>query len=281
MAGIFGICLDMDLFRFKEGRTPLLISVPHAGLYVPPDISARFQPSAHSLPDTDRHVDRLYDFAESMGAWMLVATHNRYVVDLNRPVDGSVLYPGENNTELVPLSDFDLNPVYLPGQEPDQAEHDERIKRYWQPYHDCLAQTLEAISGRYGIALLFDAHSIPSEVPRFFSGRLQDLNLGSADGEAASPELVARLGEICTRTDDYSSIVDGRFKGGHITRTWGDPARGIHAIQMELVQATYMDESGNRAFREDLAAGIRPVLKELLRCMLDWAAEKTGKDLTC
>jgi len=266
----------MEIFRLLPGSSPLLISVPHAGLYVPPEIRARMEDYALCLPDTDRHVDRLYDFAQELGAWILIATHNRYVIDLNRPTDGTVLYPGENNTELVPLTDFDLQPIYRSGQAPDLTEQQVRIQKYWQPYHDCLRQTLAAIRDQYGLALLYDAHSIPAEVPRFFEGRLADLNLGSADGQAACPELVARLSHVCHQTEAYSAVVDGRFKGGYITRTYGDPAHHIHAVQMELVQATYMEEKGARPYRTDLAASIQPVLRTLLVSMLEWAKEKTA-----
>jgi N-formylglutamate deformylase len=261
----------MELFHFTEGRLPLLVNVPHAGTFVPSEIMGRFSSAGQRLADTDWHVDRLYDFARTMGASMLCATHSRYVIDLNRPTDGSVLYPGENNTELVPLTSFAHEDLYRPGQRPDAEERAARIARFWQPYHEKLAQTLDDLRAQFGVALLLDAHSIPSRVPRFFEGRLWDLNLGSADGQSADPALVSALATYFAGIEPYSSTVDGRFKGGHITRTYGEPSRHVHAVQMELVQETYMQEGPDWPFIEERAARIRPVLRGMLEIMLAWA----------
>lgn len=260
----------MDIFKFRSGDSPLLVSMPHVGTLVPPEIAGRFTSEARPLPDTDWHVDRLYDFLDDLDATVIAATHSRYVVDLNRPPDNRPLYPGASNTGLCPLTTFDGAPIYA-GDEPDAAEIADRRTRYWRPYHERLSTALKDIQARQGIALLWDAHSIRSRVPRFFEGRLPDLNLGTADGASAAPALTARVAAAAVESDEFSSIVNGRFKGGYITRAYGDPREGIHALQLELSQITYMDEDPPYAFRDDLAAQIRPVLRRLVQAARDWA----------
>lgn len=257
-------------YRFSPGTTPLLVSCPHVGTHIPAGIAARMTADALDLADTDWHIERLYDFARGLGASMLVATHSRYVIDLNRPPDGSVLYANANNTELCPTTRFDLKPVYRDGQAPDEAEIKARVERYWRPYHDRLAVELKRLKERFGYALLWDAHSIASDVPRFHQGKLWDLNLGSADGTSAAKDLIERAADICRSATPYTAAIDGRFKGGHITRTYGRPAAGMHAIQLELSQATYMDEAPPYRWRDDLAEAVTPTLKRLIGSMLAW-----------
>ncbi len=258
----------MEPYRFTAGTTPLLVSCPHVGTHIPADIAARMTPAAHDLADTDWHIERLYGFARDLGASMLVATHSRYVIDLNRPPDGSILYAGANNTELCPTTRFDLKPVYKDGEAPSEAEIADRVQRYWRPYHDRLAAELKALKARHGYALLWDAHSIASMVPRFHPTKLWDLNLGSADGISAAKPLIEATAAICRSANPYTAAIDGRFKGGHITRAYGRPADGVHAIQLELAQSTYMDETPPYRWRDDLADGVRPTLKRLIETML-------------
>lgn len=263
----------MEPYRFTAGTLPLLVSMPHTGTYVPPAIKARMTEAAQGLPDTDWHMDRLYDFLGAIGASTIAATHSRYVIDLNRAPDGAALYPGANNTELCPTTTFAEEAIYRSGEEPDAAEIAQRRNDVWQPYHDRLAEELSAIKARHGIALLWDAHSIRSEVPRFFDGRLPDLNLGSADDASAEKSLMNILTSVAREAEvlGYSYAINGRFKGGYITRHYGDPANAIHAVQLELSQITYMDEDPPFAFREDLADKVRPVLAGLIQTMLAWA----------
>lgn len=263
----------MDSFRFQAGDVPLLVSMPHVGIYVPPDIAARLSPAAQALPDTDWHVDRLYDFLGDLGASTIAATHSRYVIDLNRPPDNTPLYPGADNTSLCPTTMFDEAPIYLDGAEPDKAEIAARCDAIWRPYHEQLGAELAALKSRHGHALLWDAHSIRSQVPRFFEGRLPDLNFGSGGGVTSEPGLLRQLSAVTAESPEYTHVVDGRFKGGYITRANGDPAADVHAVQLELSQITYMDEDAPYGFREDLAAGIRPLLRDLLATALDWLGD--------
>lgn len=261
----------MDIFTFRSGDSPLLVSMPHVGTHVPPEIAERFTSEARPLPDTDWHVDRLYDFLDDLDATVIAAAHSRYVVDLNRPPDDRPLYPGASNTGLCPLTTFDGAPIYA-EDEPNAAEIAERRTRYWRPYHERLSTALKEIQTRQGIALLWDAHSIRSRVPRFFEGRLPDLNIGTADGAGADAALTERIAAAAAaKGADYTAVVNGRFKGGYITRAYGDPREGIHALQLELSQITYMDENPPYAFRDDLAAQIRPVLRRLVQAARDWA----------
>jgi N-formylglutamate deformylase len=258
-------------FLFTPGDTPLLVSAPHVGTHIPDAIAEGMTPEALAVPDTDWHMDRLYAFARELGAGMLLATHSRYVVDLNRDPLGKPLYPGADNTEVCPASRFDRAAVYKDGRTPDAAAIARRVERYWRPYHDVLDAELRRLKRRFGVALLFDAHSILSRVPRFFDGRLPDLNLGTGSGASADPGLVARLGDVLRGSNDFSHVVDGRFKGGYITRHYGRPAEGFHAAQLEMALSVYMDEAPPWTYRPDLAERIQPVLRRLLRAMLDWA----------
>jgi len=261
----------MDLFRFRRGTSPLLVSVPHAGTYLPPEIHARLTEAAIALPDTDWHVDRLYDFLDGLGASVLVATHSRYVIDLNRPPDDANLYPGQDTTGLVPTDTVARAIIYLPGELPGGREIAERRERYWRPYHEQLERELTRIRAEHGYALLWDAHSIPSAVPRFFPGRLPDLNVGTNGGASCAPALEAVVFAAAERAAGYTAVLNGRFKGGYITRRYGRPAERIHAVQLELSQRTYMNEPPPFEFREDLAAGVRPAIRRMLATYLQAA----------
>jgi N-formylglutamate deformylase len=254
----------MDLLSLQRGTAPLLVSMPHVGTYLPAELAARMTAAALSVPDTDWHVDRLYDFLGALGASVLCPTHSRYVVDLNRPPDGANLYPGQDTTALVPTDTFAREPIYRAGSEPDEREVAERVGRYWRPYHAALRGELERIRSAHGYALLWDAHSIASELPRFFSGRLPDLNFGTASGAACAPAIEAAVLEEAGRATGYSAVLNARFKGGYITRAYGRPAERIHAIQLELSQRTYMNEPPPFEFREDLAARLRPWLRRFV-----------------
>lgn len=264
-----------DLYHFTPGRTPVLISVPHAGTYVPPEIFERLTLEARAVPDTDWHVEKLYDFAPGLGAGLLVATHSRYVVDLNRDPSGTPLYPGADNTETVPLATFARQPIYRAGGAPDDAEVQRRIAAYWRPYHERLGAELEALRRRFGVAVLWDGHSIPSVVPRFFDGRLPDLNLGSGGGTTADCELTRRVADLLAASG-FSSVLDGRFKGGYITRHYGQPQRGVHALQLEKAEIAYMDEAPPYRYDAARAARLVPVLRRAVESLVAWAGTRAA-----
>ena len=261
-------------FVFHQGTQPLLVSMPHAGTYVPPALAARFTEEARQVPDTDWHMERLYAFAKDMGASILAATHSRYVVDLNRPPDGASLYPGQSVTGLCPVDTFDDTPIYTRGDVPDDSEIAARRDAVWAPYHAQLRAELDRIRAQHGVAVLWDAHSIRSVLPRFFEGKLPDLNLGTADGASCSPALAQELLAIARSAPGYTGVLNGRFKGGHITRHYGQPERDIHAVQLEMTQCSYMQEALPFSYLPEVAAGVQPHLERMLKAVLAFAARE-------
>jgi N-formylglutamate amidohydrolase len=258
-----------ELARVERGDSALVIDVPHAGTFVPADIAARLAIGARALPDTDWHVDRLYAFARAAGATLVVATHARYVVDLNRDPGGAALYPGADNSEILPTTTFDREPVYA-GATPDGEEIADRVAMYHAPYHARLAAEVERVRARHGHAILLDGHSIRSQVPRFFDGRLPDLNLGTASGASAEPALERLAAGVLAGADGMTSVVNGRFKGGWITRHYGRPGDGVHALQLEVAQAAYMDESPPWPWDEARAVPLGRVLARLIDALVGW-----------
>lgn len=259
-----------ELARFTPGRQPVLINVPHAGTFIPGDIEAKLTPAGRAVPDTDWHVERLYVAALQMGCAMLTATHSRIVADLNRDPGGALLYPGASNTELCPTTTFADEPIYLDGELPDAHEIERRRRMYWQPYHERLATEIAAVKARHGYCILLDAHSIRSRVPRFFEGRLPDLNLGTSDGKSCSPALAARAFAALQAVPGFTAIHNGRFKGGYITRHYGRPEEHVHALQLEIAQACYMPESSPRPYDAAASAPLRQVLGGLASALLDF-----------
>lgn len=257
-----------DVFTLHRGSAPLLVSLPHDGSLIPAELAARMTPEASGAPDTDWHVSRLYAFARELGASVIVPKYSRYVVDLNRPPDDVLLYPGQNTTGLCPIVRFSGEPVYLPGQQPSPDEIAARVEAYWQPYHAALAEEIERLRAAHGRVVLWEGHSIRSVLPFLFDGRLPDLNLGTVAGESCSPALQQALERIMAAQDRYTHVANGRFKGGYITRRHGRPQEGVDAVQMELAQVNYMDE----ATFEYLPERAEPV-QEILRAMLQRCLE--------
>jgi len=255
----------MDVYQLHRGTAPLLVSLPHDGSAIPDELAARMTDAAQAAPDTDWHVSRLYAFARDMGASVLVPSYSRYVVDLNRPPDDTSLYPGQNTTGLCPAVRFSGEPVYLDGQAPDQAEVATRVDRYWRPYHEALRGELDRLREVHGRVVLWEGHSIRgSDLPFLFEGRLPDLNLGTATGTSCTPVLQQRLEAVLAAQDRFDWVANGRFKGGHITRHYGDPANGVEAVQLEIGQRTYMDEDSFE-YDEAKAPGLQVVLRGLLQ----------------
>jgi N-formylglutamate deformylase len=257
----------MQTFALHPGTAPLLVSLPHDGSRIPPELAARMTAPSRTAPDTDWFVARLYGFARALGASVIQPLHSRYVVDLNRPPDDVSLYPGQNTTGLCPAVRFDGEPVYLPGEAPTPDEVAQRVERYWMPYHHALQAELHRLKLLHGRVLLWEGHSIRSRVPFLFDGRLPDLNLGTAGGASCGATLQSRLERVLRDHGEYTHVVNGRFKGGYITRHYGDPAAGIDAVQLELAQPTYMDEDAV-AYDEGKAAQLQVVLRKMLQAGL-------------
>lgn len=258
-------------YTLHRGRTPLVVSVPHCGREIPAELRERFVPRALNVEDTDWHLDRLYAFAhETLGASLLVPRFSRYVIDLNRPSDNTPMYPGANNTELCPTRFFTGEPLYRDGEAPSDTEVQHRVETYWRPYHDALRQELARVRAAHGHAVLFDGHSIKSRLPWLFDGQLPDLNLGSAGGASCAPTLRDALAQVLEQQTDYTQVVDGRFKGGHITRHYGRPASGVHAVQLEMCWRCYVDEERPQHWDAARAARVAPLLDTLLRTAIDW-----------
>jgi N-formylglutamate deformylase len=259
-------------FDFQQGSIPLLVSMPHVGTDIPDDIASRLAPCGAARADTDWHLRQLYGFLGEMGASVISARWSRYVIDLNRPPEDTNLYPGLSTTGLCPVDTFASEPLYREGDAPNEQEVRGRLTRYWQPYHSQLRAELDRMLAIHGRVALWDAHSIASKVPRFFEGRLPDLNFGTAGGTTCSPAMEAAIVGIARAQDQFTVALNGRFKGGHITRHYGQPDMNVHAIQLEMCQCLYMDESAPFAYRPEVAARVQPLLRQLTRAAADWVA---------
>jgi len=251
------------VYTLHRGTAPLLVSIPHLGRQLPPESAAGMREVAQLQRDADWHLDRLYGFARELGASMLVATLSRYVVDLNRPPGGESLYPGQTTTGLFPTETFRGEPLYRPGGEPDEAERARRLQACWQPYHDALAGELARLRAAHGAVLLWEAHSIAGKLPRLFDGELPALNFGTNGGRSCT-DAVCEAALAPARGSGFSQVLNGRFKGGYITRRYGEPAAGVHAIQLEMAQRVYMDEEPPFDYLPDRAAQVQPLLRAML-----------------
>ncbi|WP_173819625.1 N-formylglutamate deformylase [Paraburkholderia piptadeniae] len=252
------------MFTFHQGRIPLLVSIPHLGTEIPAAIAAQMTDAALSVADTDWHLDRLYSFAKSAGASVLGARFSRYVIDLNRPPGGESLYPGQTTTGLCPAETFRGEPLYLEGNEPEQDEVQRRLERYWRPYHQKLRAELDRMKQQFGQVLLWEAHSIASVLPRLFQGRLPDLNIGTNAGASCDASILEAISSELVKGQPFTWVANGRFKGGYITRAFGQPSSGIHAVQLEMCQSTYMDEDAPFSYRQDLAERVQPVIERMM-----------------
>ncbi|MEN0614463.1 N-formylglutamate deformylase [Klebsiella indica] len=259
-------------FDLRQGNLPLLVSMPHAGTLLTPEVSRGLTPRAQRLEDTDWHIPLLYQTIADMGASTLCARYSRYVVDLNRPADDKPLY-STATTGLFTDIFFDGEALFHPGDEPDEATKAAILENVWRPYHQALADELARLREKFGYALLWDAHSIKSVVPRLFEGRLPDLNFGTADGLSCALPLSDALLASCDRFPHYSRVLNGRFKGGYITRHYGDPDNHIHAVQLEMAQCCYMDEE-SFAYITEKAGQMQRVLETLLNTALQWGREQ-------
>ena len=259
-----------DTFTLHRGRSPLLISLPHVGTVIPADQQHRYTPRALETEDTDWFLDRLYGFAAPLGATLIVPRYSRYLVDLNRSSDDAPMYPGQNNTELCPTRHFTGEALYRDGLAPDAAEIGRRVARYWQPYHDALRDELALLRSTHGHAVLFDAHSIKSELPWLFDGQLPHMSVGTASGDSCAATLRDAVMRVFAAQPDFSHVLDGRFKGGHITRHYGKPDDGVHAIQLEMCWRSYMHETPPYRWDDTRAAGVTPLLRAVVETLMGW-----------
>lgn len=250
-------------FQLHRGSVPLLVSIPHMGTEIPATLRDAYVPRALGVEDADWHLDRLYAFARDLGASVLQPRVARYVIDLNRPPDDTPMYPGASNTELCPTRFFNGDPLYRAGAAPDEQERMRRRDTWWSPYHQALRGELDRLREEHGYALLWDAHSIRAEIPWLFEGRLPDLNIGTASG-ASAHAAIADAVAAAAHHPRFTHVVDGRFKGGYITRHYGRPEQHVHAVQLEMCQYLYMREAPPRDYDESAAATIQPVVRDMV-----------------
>lgn len=268
----------MSLVEVTRGDRPVILGMPHTGIYVPEDVWAALNERGRLLADTDWHIDRLYA-GLLPDATTVRATFHRYVIDANRDPSGASLYPGQNTTGLCPTIDFDGMPIYEAGAEPGPDEIERRRLEFHAPYHAALAAEIGRVRQRHGVAILYDCHSIRSQIPFLFEGVLPDFNIGTNGGVTCSRQIERHVADICGNAADFTSVLNRRFKGGWTTRHYGNPAGGVHAIQMELAQVTYLaSERAPFAYSETRAERIRLHLRTILRGLQDWALSASEQE---
>lgn len=264
----------MSFVDVVRGEGPLILGLPHTGTEVPQDVLTQLNETGQALADTDWHIHDLYAGLVPDVTTVRTRIH-RYVIDVNRDPSGESLYPGQNTTTLCPLTDFDGVPIYPDGAAPDVTEVERRRDTYHAPYHAALAAEVARIKARHGFAILYDCHSIRSNIPFLFEGTLPDFNIGTNNGATCAPVIEALVQRHCDLATRYSSVLNGRFKGGWSTRHYGQPAQGVHAIQMELAQSTYMAEVPPWTYDDTRAAETQIHLRAILTAL----AGLTAKDL--
>lgn len=262
----------MTFLEISQADSPLVLGLPHTGTDMPEDVADALNETGRAVTDTDWHIHDLYAGLAENVTTVRTRIH-RYAIDVNRDPSGASLYPGQNTTGLVPVTDFDGNPIYREDCAPDAAEVERRRQTYHAPYHAALAAELERVKSRHGYAVLYDCHSIRSRIPFLFEGRLPDFNIGTNGGSTCDPSLQAAILGICEAADGYSVTVNGRFKGGWTTRHYGRPEDGLHAVQMELAQSTYMLERAPWSYETEKADRLRVHLKSILNTLIHWRPE--------
>lgn len=260
--------MTLQAYDLVPGGGPLLISMPHVGTELLPEVASGLTEEARGLCDTDWHLPRLYDFARTLDASLIVARWSRFNIDLNRPSDDKPLY-ATATTGLYPDILFDGQPIFSRGREPGAEIRKQALREIWAPYHHRLGAELARIKAAHGYAVLFDAHSIKGFIPRLFDGDLPDFNIGTNDGKSCASGLEKALSAAC-EAPGYTRVVNGRFKGGYITRHYGDPGNGTHAVQLELAQRTYMREAPPFEYQPHLAARVQEPLSRFVETLVRW-----------
>ena len=261
----------------RRGEAPLILSLPHSGTTIPPEIEERLVSPWLARKDTDWWIDRLYAFADGLDATVVRTAISRTVIDVNRDPSGASLYPGQATTGVCPAETFDGEPLYRDGKAPDGDEIEARRDAFFVPYHAALSTEIARLRQIHDRVVVYDCHSIRSRIPRLFAGELPQFNIGTDSGGSCDPSLTSSVATNCG-APAFSMVVDGRFKGGWITRHYGRPTGGVHAIQMELACRGYMDEpfavsSDNwpSPFEDSRAASVRTVLAKVLGTCLAFA----------
>ncbi len=254
----------MSIFELIQADSPLVISVPHDGALIPDEVLVTMKPGILESTDRDYLIDPVFEFTDLKYS-KISANYSRHLIDLNRPASGEALYSNQAETELCPTSTFDFQTIYQAGKEPDQTEVNRRIELYWQPYHDQLNAMIQTAVQNHGYCLLIDAHSIDDEVPRFFEGHLPDINVGTFSGQSCAAEYEHLVNEMLTAQSEFSHVVNGRFKGGHITRHYGRPHQHVHAIQLEHAKSCYLDPDLSLSTKSEI---LRQLWKNILRNLL-------------
>lgn len=253
-----------SVFETTQGTSPIILGFPHTGTDVPPDIADRLNDNGRILADTDWHIHQLYDGLLD-NVTVVRATFHRYVIDANRDPEGVSLYPGQNTTGLIPDTDFDGKPIWKDGAAPDEADITERLARFHAPYHAALLAEIERVKAIHGVAILYDCHSIRSHIPFLFDGKLPDFNIGTDLGKTCDARIEAAAVAATSEAQGFTSILNGRFKGGWTTRHYGKPETGVHAIQMELAQSTHLaTEAPPFAYDAEKAERLRTHLQSIL-----------------
>jgi len=260
----------VSFLEISRGESPLILGLPHTGTELPQECAERLNARGRALADTDWHIHQVYA-GLAPGATTVRTRIHRYVIDVNRDPGGASLYPGQNTTGLCPVTDFDGQPIYREGAEPDAAETARRREAYHAPYHEALAAEMARVRSLHGFAVLYDCHSIRSVVPYLFEGTLPDFNIGTADGKSCAAGIEHAVARICGEAEGYTSVVNGRFKGGWTTRHYGRPDEGLHAIQMELAQSTHLAaEAPPWTLDPERLARLRAVLSDILTTLAAW-----------
>jgi formiminoglutamase len=253
----------------RRGEAPLLLGLPHTGTFLPDDVAANLNELGHARADTDWHIHEVYAGLVEDVTTVRTPVH-RYAIDVNRDPSGQSLYPGQNTTGLCPLTDFEGHSIYREGAAPDAAETERLRLAFHAPYHAALEAEMGRLVDQHGFAILYDCHSIRSHIPFLFEGRLPDFNIGTNNGQTCDPGIEALVHQHCEGASGFSSVLNGRFKGGWTTRHYGRPHLGWHAIQMELAQSTYMTEAAPWDIFPDRMDRLRAELGKILRALLDW-----------
>jgi formiminoglutamase len=256
----------MDWLHVHKGDQPIIISIPHAGQRLLASQNEDLIDPRAALDDTDHFVDRLYDFAFDMGISLIRSDMSRLVIDLNRDPEGVSLYPGRSTTGLVPTTDFKGLILYHEGKEPDNLEIRQRLIDYYHPYHEAIRQEINRLRIKFGRVILYDAHSVRSVLPWLFEGGLPLFNIGTNAGSTCSPALTEAVIKVC----GPDSVINGRFKGGYITRHYTNLNNGIETIQMELSKRGYMDEE-RTLWDDGRALALQKTLKTIMTICLKHA----------